>query len=475
MKKIRIAIISLISAVVILIPAILPICVSVFTPTVYENYYVGALDKKIERLESIEEEKIVVIGGSSVAFGIDSALMERELGMPVVNFGLYAAIGTLAMMELAKPSIKSGDIVILSPELDVQTLSMYFSTEWTLKSLDGAYSNVLKFDNDLKMRLLGGSWRHAQGKLALMSEEISNPKGVYNANNFNEYGDIVWDRPENVMTEYYETEKANEIRIEKDVVAADFIDYVNDYVRYCRLRGAEVYYSYAPMNELAVVSTPDEIFEFEAFLADSLECEIIGFVDTYIMEAGYFYDTNYHLNNAGVTYRTRRLIEDITGTLMESGPDAPALPMQDVTFDGYDANERFFVYEQITSGSYRGAYKIVGLTEEGKARERLTVPLGAEGVKVISIGANAFADSAAKELVITANTNVRNLLDDFMSGSQITDIWIYYDFVSDKDKLSPPSDFGGGVTIHFPPGSIYSTHYDWNDSSGGYKPVEDAR
>lgn len=474
MKKIKIALISLVSAFVILIPAILPICFTVFTPTVYENYYVGALGKKLERLNSIDEEKIVIIGGSSVAFGIDSALIEEELGKPVVNFGLYAAIGTLAMMELAKPSIKAGDVVIISPELDPQTLSMYFSSEWTLKSLDGHYSDIWSFKNDLKMRLFGGMWKHAQQKLTLMQDEISDPKGVYNAKNFNKYGDIVWDRPENVMTSYYETEDIKLIRAQKDVVSADFIDYVNGYVRYCRLRGAEVYYSYAPMNELAVASTPEEVFEFEQFLADALDCEIIGFADTYIMDAGYFYDTNYHLNNAGVTYRTRRLIEDITGTLMASGPEAPPLPKQNVTFDGYDENEKYYVYEQITDGAYSGAYKIVGLTEEGKKQDTLTVPLGAHGVKVLSIAGNALSGGVAKELVITEDTNLRNLLDGCMDGSSITDIWIYYDFVSDRDKLAPPSDFGGNVTIHFPPDSIYSTHYDWNDSSGGYNAREDA-
>ena len=43
-------------------------------PPVYDNTFIGELGEKYDRLKSIDEPKIVIIGGSSVAFGIDSRI-----------------------------------------------------------------------------------------------------------------------------------------------------------------------------------------------------------------------------------------------------------------------------------------------------------------------------------------------------------------------------------------------------------------
>ena len=474
-KAAFIALAVCLSVLAILLPLALPISVTLGMPSVYESSFIGVLDDKVERLDSIEGEKIVVIGGSSVAFGLDSALMEKELGRPVVNFGLYAAIGNVAMMELSMDAIGEGDIVILAPEMDPQSLSTFFGTEMILKAIDEEPSLIFRFSEESRSKLLGGLWAHASEKIEDSAKADSEPKGIYAASSFDDYFDIKPGlRDENVMPLYYDPN--TEIRLSSDIVESAYIDFVNEYVAFCRSKGAEVYFSYSPMLEDAIVDTDDDdIWEFERFLADSLDCEIISMASTYIMKAGYFYDTNYHLNDTGVAYRTLSLIEDIR-LCDESLPDVfydkpwePPLPKVDVTYDGYDENSKYFLYEAMPNG----AYKIVGLTEEGKKMTSLTVPLGVDGVKVMAIGKGAFAGSSATTLKITSDTNLRNFLDGCMNGSNIKDIWIYYDFVSENDKLVPPSDFGG-VKIHFPPGSIYSTHYDWQDSSGGYTYEEDA-
>jgi len=56
------------------------------------------------------------------------------------------------------------------------------------------------------------------------------------------------------------------------------------------------------------------------------------------------------------------------------------------------------------------------------------------------------------------------------------DIYIYYvfdDSIDQSSTLKPPSDFGGSVRIHVTRNSIYLTHYDWNDLSGGFEFVSD--
>ena len=64
---------------------------------------------------SVEGKKIVIVGGSSVAFGFDSQKIEQAFpGYKVVNFGLYADLGTKVMLDLSEDHISEGDIVIVA-------------------------------------------------------------------------------------------------------------------------------------------------------------------------------------------------------------------------------------------------------------------------------------------------------------------------------------------------------------------------
>jgi len=85
-------------------------------PNQYENTYLAELEDKYRLLCETDERKIVFVGGSSLPFGLRSDLIEQELpDYRVVNFGLYATLGTKLMMDLAKANIRQGDVIVLSP------------------------------------------------------------------------------------------------------------------------------------------------------------------------------------------------------------------------------------------------------------------------------------------------------------------------------------------------------------------------
>ena len=454
---------------VISLPVIIPVSAIFIVPPQYDNTFVGALSDKVERLKSVEGEKIVIVGGSSVAFGIDSELIEEKSGMPVVNFGLYAAIGTRAMLELSREHIGEGDIVVVAPEMDPQTLSMYFSADFMLKSMDSDYSLALGLSSDSRKALLRGLWNHAADKLSASLEEKADPEGVYNSRNFNEKGDILWERRENVMPFYYDPN--NRISLTPEIVDPEFVDFLNEYTEYCEGVGAKVYFSFPPMNERALAkgTTEESIYAFEDYLYSVLECEIVSMASTYIMDAGYFYDTNYHLNETGVTYRTRRLIEDVFLILCEDGPEPPKLPTFDPIYDGeYDENAEYFLFEELSDGGMA----IVGLTEKGRSAAELTVPKGYGGRKVTTIEERALEGGVARKLTVSSDTNLRLFRTGFNYGSSITDIWIYYNYTESEDALTPAADFGG-VYIHVPSNSAYLNDYSWLDSAEGFEFVTD--
>ena len=464
MRKMKIIVCIILSFVAFLLPLAIVISLAALTPVQYGETFYRALPDKFDRLMSTEGKKIVVVGGSSVAFGLDSELLEEYTGMPCVNFGLYAALGTKLMLDLSRPGINDGDIVILAPELDAQTLSMYFSAESTLMATDGRYDLLKYVRGDDRLSLLGGLYGHAADKIAHMREGTApSPVGVYRSDSFNEYGDIACERAENVMPLYYDPN--TRVTLDSDILDEDFIDYVNEYVRYCERRGASVYFSFCPVNEMALADGTDEstFAKFESYLRRVLDCELISYLDDYVMEAGYFYDTNFHLNDAGVVVRTLNLAQDIRiilgdMTLIEAErPTAPELPMADVRFDGEDENVKYFRFERQDNGSM----VIVGLSEVGMSMKTLTVPLGYDGYKVSAIDRAAFSGSSVETLIITADTNLRNFFDGAFADSMIRDVYVYYVYEDESDMLSPCSDFFG-INLHVPAGSSYLWTYSWD-------------
>ena len=468
MKRILNYVLPLFALLAIIAPFVFILMYAVLTPPIYEDTFVGVLDEKYERLNSVEGEKIVVIGGSSVAFGLDSDLLEKYTGMPVVNFGLYAALGTKLMLDLSLSGIGKGDVVVISPEMDAQTLSLFFNAETAWRGIEGNPSMLFSIGFDNISEMLGGAFVYAGEKLS--GKHASEDESVYLAKYFDEYGDFSgYPRHENKMLAYYDTNTPIELRrAAYGEELSDFIDYLNKYIAKCRLRGAEVYFSYGPMNSLAIseASTPDERAKLCEYLESEIDCEFITELDLAIFDPGYFFDTNFHLNDAGMRARTLRLSRDlrlacgIVGPVVEDEPPAPELPFVDVEFLGYDENSRYFTYELLPMG----AYAIVGLSDEGRTMESLTLPLGFDGRKVASVRSGALASARLKTVIISAESNLKIFENGaFLDTPALTDLWIYK---TTGDAIAPPLDFYGtaeSFRVHVPEGSDFGYHYYWSE------------
>ena len=481
MKK---AILIILSLLVILSPlAIIATAIFAISPQFSETYS-AELNEKVDRLMSIEEDKIVVIGGSSVAFALDSALMEKELGKPVVNFGLYAALGTKLMLDLSRDGIKEGDIVILSPELDAQTLSLFFSTESTLNAVDDDKSLLLKIPSEHWLGLIGGAWRFATDKVYFShvyeeKEDDKKEDDIYVASSFNEYGDIKSGlRPNNIIPGYfYDRQKL--IDLTPDIVDPEFLDYLNEYIAYCKSVGATVYFNWCPMNSAGFAdgTTNETINAFSTYMQDNINCEFIGLKnDGYvssiydsIIDKAYFYDTNFHLNDSGVTLYTVNLINNLYLTMGDlesfcevSIPEPPELPDAIISYPYYDENEKYFTYELTLTGMV-----ITGLTEEGKAQKTLTIPVGAEGFIVSEIGKHAFSDGACTRVIIPADSLVQSLRDGSFGNCNVVRLDILQANLPNGDKAISPysfSDTKSGFKIYVPDKQIYmddGTGYQW--------------
>ena len=480
MKKIKIALISLMSVVGILLPFILAITYAAFAPSQFSNTFVGELDEKIERLHSIDEPKIIIIGGSSAAFGINSRLMEEYTGMPVVNLGLYAALGTKLILDLSRSGINEGDIVIIVPELDSQTYSLYFNKKTTLQAFEDDLSLLRYVDFENFFPLVGGIWDLAASKLKYqLTDTTPDPNGVYNAKNFDEYCDLDYERKENIMSLYFDQNQL--IDPNTDYLTDEFCDYLNEYIDFVGQKGATAYFSFAPMNEMGLADGvgEDALYEFADAAAELIDCAQISDITDYVYSAGYFYDTNYHLNDAGMQLHTIKLSQDVLFALERfevvkaEKPKEPPLPLINVDYEKEDdPNAKYFTFEKAGNG----AYIITGLTEEGKQMTELTLPLGYKNKKVLYVGEGAFEGGVLTSLIIPYDSNIKSFFENaFLGASTLTDLYILYPNMDPNDEtISPPPDFAGvspSFVVHIPPDSSYDSGYFWSER--GLKFVKD--
>lgn len=382
-------------------------------PEQFGDTFLGELKEKTRLLSQTEGKRIVLVGGSSLAFGVDSALLERELPeYRVVNFGMYAALGTTVMLDLSEPLIREGDIVILLPEQQRQTLSGFFDPAIAWQGLDGAYDLLLSLPGEKLARLAGAFPEFAGEKWAyFLTETRPEPQGVYRKSVFNEYGDAV--SPlcgANRMPGGYEVDTP--IEFDPAMLTEEFVRQVAGYRRALEARGAQVWYGFCPMNALAAQTQGIE--DFCQAVTEEMHLPILGDPRDSILPAGWFFDTNFHLNSSGKTVYTRLLVRNIKAMLGDSSPTQialPAMPPLDQTLlEGDNTDAECFTYTEDASG-----LTVTGLTPEGQTRQTLTVPASWEGKPVVAIAAGAFSQAEVLERV-TVQGNIRAIGDGAFSG-----------------------------------------------------------
>ena len=295
-------------------------------PVQFGDTFMGELKSKYERLKETSGKRIVLVGGSGVAFDCDSALMDDFFpSYEIVNFGMYAGLGTKAVMDLSENYIHEGDIVILSPEQSEQTFSDYFNGEYMWQAADGAFGMLCDLKSENFEAMLGNFPRFALEKLNyVMKGQKPQTDSIYQKKSFNTYGDIELDTcRENILPNGYDVNQ--KVRFTEDVVQPEFMDYMNDWAKRLEKKGAVVWYRYCPVNKLSVEDM-DDLAAYDVFLRQKLDFPVIGNPENSLMEAEWFFDTNFHLNQPGKEVNTVQLIRDMKAMLGDDRAVTVELP-----------------------------------------------------------------------------------------------------------------------------------------------------
>ena len=327
-------------------------------PVQFGDTFMGELKSKYERLKETSGKRIVLVGGSGVAFDCDSALMDDFFpSYEIVNFGMYAGLGTKAVMDLSENYIHEGDIVILSPEQSEQTFSDYFNGEYMWQAADRAFGMLRDLKSENFEAMLGNFPRFALEKLNyVMKGQKPQTDSIYQKKSFNIYGDIELDTcRENILPNGYDVNQ--KVRFTEDVVQPEFMDYMNDWAKRLEKKGAVVWYRYCPVNKLSVEDM-DDLAAYDVFLRQKLDFPVIGNPENSLMEAEWFFDTNFHLNQPGKEVNTVQLIRDMKAMLGDDRAVTVELPEKPHRTWG-DVSAETRIWTAKDSETYQGEETIV--------------------------------------------------------------------------------------------------------------------
>jgi hypothetical protein len=278
-----------------------------YEQAVNQSYPAATIDKH-GLLDRQAQPRLILIGGSSVAFGINSPYLKEKLGYQPVNMGIQAGLGGEFMLNEVKPSLRSGDVVVISLEYETfigfppDAKSVFDNLEAQKQNaqfLPLSYISVLL---DQGLIQLGSFFRRSTillttGKLERLP--------YYDRAGFNEFGDMVahYSLPNDTKKLAGE---ARYYRFKPDQIQR-MIHALNDFHQYCQSKGVQVFYIAPPLMPTLLTMNQAEIAKLETALAQSLTFPILARSTEVASEDQNYFDTRYHLNKTGMQQRTEFL------------------------------------------------------------------------------------------------------------------------------------------------------------------------
>ena len=283
-----------------------------------DDNYLAAVLEKDRLIRNAPSPKVILVGGSNLAFGIDSRMMQDSLGMTVVNMGLYAKLGLKYMLAQVLPYIRQGDVVVVVPEYD-QFYGDFANGDHTLNTAllyapDDRVGDFIRsysiVDVVLRPRVENARRSFLRAAAAAIGREHqffppdTNP--VYNRRSFNEYGDVVSHlgrkgmNPDSIYVGPLPSlETFNDETIEQ----------LNEVADEAKRRSATAYFMFPSYIDRSLELNRAAIDSLRTKIESGMKIPVVGTPRDFSYPGTMFFDTRYHLNEDGRRIRTLRMIE----------------------------------------------------------------------------------------------------------------------------------------------------------------------
>lgn len=276
---------------------------SVVPPQHTDNYNAALIDK-INRLETLNGPKIILVGNSNLAYGMDSGLLQSALGMEVVNLGLHGGLGNRFAENCALLNIQKGDIIVVCHSDFSDASEFQADLAWITLENNRELYKIPDFQHWMKLIPAFPDYAFTATSLYLRHVGNQNEDLVYSREAFNEYGDNVSVRKSTVKELDLST-------VQVPQISNECVERLNSINEYCSEKGAYMVIAGYPILTGEGTPVPADYDVFYQSLQENLTAEVISDYKDYCFPEVYFYDAILHLTNQGAQARTRQLIQDL--------------------------------------------------------------------------------------------------------------------------------------------------------------------
>lgn len=278
-----------------------------------QGHYLAAYDDKARLLQARRPPTVLLVGGSSTAFGVNSSALERTVGTPVLNLAVHAGLGLDLILAPAERALAPGDVVVVSPEYGLLRPGRPIDSPIVLQHLVTHPGSLLDLPGSAIPKLLDDGLSLPTQHLHALWDDLVHgpPSDMYRRASFDGRGDFVGHagRPTLRGGEQH-------LRIPPAEGTRDGCLRLARFAQVARERGARV----------VIVPPPIPADDHEAQSeAIALLWEAVargtGLVVTreVALDRSLFYDTAYHLTTGGRDARTPEVADAVRAATSSEG------------------------------------------------------------------------------------------------------------------------------------------------------------
>ncbi len=286
---------------------------------VFHASFQNVIVDKYRMLQETNEKKIIMVSGSSAAFGLDQRMLERETGYKIINLGVHAGFGTLFFSELAKENINEGDIVLLGYEYNWFKTFDRLGQKLIMSGIDeniDMYKHipVNYWKNFVGYMLKYAGEKYAGEKYIALTHERA--KGMYSREAFREEdAQMIWTR-DYALSDYYDNvTKYGTITVVDENGNVTITDtsaaYLKKLKEFAESRGASIYFVSPPILYESVTCDVDSFLKLKELEERTIGIPYISDPRLYLFPPDLMADSVNHCNNEGEKIRTRILADDL--------------------------------------------------------------------------------------------------------------------------------------------------------------------
>ena len=288
MKKLLTLLISI--CVVISIDYVIP---KVFPLTSKDNYLLGFRNFLTIAKETVGQERIILVGGSSLGWGVSSEVLSNNLEILTLNSGIHAGVGYRNFFRNIEDVLdKEHDLIVISPEYSIVSeggdlgrsdefcfIAIYVRNEYPIDCVGYSISSLVKITSILNRN------------------KSASDKDEFISGGFNRFGDYVF-RIEgvNMVGKMDNDNRCSGWKIQD--LTDKYIPYVNDLIS----KGYEIVYIPNFLPEITC-KDQDKVDGFHRLMFEKFGIQTFEQAEL-LFDEKYFYNTAYHLTEEGVHLKT---------------------------------------------------------------------------------------------------------------------------------------------------------------------------